>query len=90
MRPSYRLMAIRPSSTSNRASVMPGPPDAARRTGMPSRTDSQAASMSPLGLSRSASTSPRMTGGCGTSNVAASSVRHGVSRVQLKSVSPGL
>ena len=46
--------------------------------------------MSPLGLSRSASTSARVTAGCGTSNVAAISVRHGVSRVQLKSVSPGL
>ncbi len=68
---------------------MPGPPETVRETGTDSRSDSQAAIRSAVGLSASAAISPAVTGGCGWSNVAASSERHGVARVQPKSVSPG-
>ena len=70
--------------------VTPGPPETRFSNGTPSRTDSQAAIRSALGLPRSASTRPPLMAPCGWSSVAASSERQGVARVQLRSVSPGL
>jgi hypothetical protein len=79
-----------PAGVLNVTRVMPGPPDTVRRIGMFSRRLSHEAIRSAVGLSCSAWTSPASSFGCGWSSVAASSVRHGVARVQPKSVSPGL
>ncbi len=89
-RPSGRVSAISPSLVSKTTAVTPGPPDTRFSNGAPSRTDSQDAIRSALGLPRSASTRPPRIVPCGWSSVAASSDRQGVARVQLRSVSPGL
>ena len=54
-----------------------------------SRDVSQAAIRSAVGFFGSATTEPPVIWPCGWSRVAASSERHGVARVQLRSVSPG-
>ena len=68
---------------------MPGPFEPLRSTRTLSRSASQATSRSALGLIRSAVTEPPVTlSGC-WSSAAASSARHGVIRVQARSVLPG-
>jgi hypothetical protein len=78
-----------PSAVLNQASVIPGPPELVRATGMRSRRESQAAIRSAVGLSCSAAISPAVMSGCAWSSVAASSERHGVARVQPKLVGRG-
>ena len=78
-----------PAAVVNDTRVIPGPPETERRIGMSSRRLSHAAMRSAVGFPASASTSPACSAGCGWSSVAASSDRHGVARVQPKSVSPG-
>jgi hypothetical protein len=64
--------------------------DGLRLTSTLSVRSSQSASSSALGLARSASTVAPVMRSVGSSSAAASSVRQGVSRVQDRSVSPGL
>src|SRR5215472_16926393 len=88
-RPSGLLMDISPSLVPKLTSVMPGPPEGSVATGTPSVCDSQAAIRSAVGFPASALTVPPVISPDGWSSVAASSDRHGVARVQLRSVSPG-
>ena len=82
-------MVIGPSAVSRTTSVIPGPCEVARAAFTLSRSASQAASRSALGLIRSAVTVADLTlSGC-WSSAAASRARHGVSRVQARSVVPG-
>lgn len=89
VRPSARVTVMSPSGVESTVAVIPGPPETVRETGTDSRSDSQEAIRSAVGLPSSAATWPAVIGGCGWSRVAASSDRHGVDRVQAKSVSPG-
>jgi hypothetical protein len=78
-----------PATVAKVTSVMPGPAESLRVTGISSRDPSQAAIRSAVGFPASAATSaPEMAGTC-WSSVAAITDRHGVARVQPKSVSPG-
>src|SRR5215470_5623567 len=79
-----------PSVVVNLTSVMPGPAVGSVTTGTPRRSDSQAAISSAVGFPASAPTVAPVTSPEGWSIVAASRERHGVARVQDKSVSPGL
>src|SRR5215469_687118 len=88
-RPSGLLMDISPSLVPKLTSVMPGPPEGSVATGTPSVCDSHAAIRSAVGFPSSALTVPPVISPDGWSSVAASSDRHGVARVQLRSVSPG-
>src|SRR5215469_11736260 len=88
-RPSGLLMAISPSLVTKLTWVMPGPAVGSVGTGTPYACDSHAAIRSAVGFPCSALTMPVMTVPDGWSMVAASSDRHGVARVQLRSVSPG-
>ena len=69
--------------------VMPGPSEATRLTLTPSRAPSHPASSAALGFPTSAWTSADVGTDVRSSNPAASSARHGVVRVQARSVSPG-
>ena len=82
-------MAMSPLSVVIRTAVMPGPLLVTCLTGTPSRLPSQATSSSADGLLLSASTRAPVTAAGYWSRAAASSARQGVSRVQLRSVSPG-
>src|SRR5215467_8004823 len=88
-RPSGLLMDISPSLVPKLTSVMPGPPEGSVATGTPSACDTQAAIRSAVGFPSSALIVPPVISPDGWSSVAASSDRHGVARVQLRSVSPG-
>ena len=87
--PSGLASTMSPSLVANRTSVMPGPPESSRWNPVPRQSASQAAIRSAVGLFFSAVTDPPLTVPCGWSSVAASSDRHEVARVQLRSVSPG-
>ncbi len=88
--PSARSRTITPFFVSIRTAVRPGPSEMVRSTGTSSRSASHMASSSQLGLSLSPSTvAPMTSAGC-WSSAAASIERHGVIRVQARSVSPGL
>jgi hypothetical protein len=80
---------ISPSLVAKLTSVMPGPVETSLVIGIPSREASQTAIRSALGLPCSARTVPASIVPCGWSRMAASSERHGVALVQLRSVSPG-
>lgn len=79
-----------PPLVSIRTAVSPGPADSVRRTGTLSRSASHMASSSQLGFSDSPSTVADSTSTGFWSSAAASIERHGVMRVQDRSVSPGL
>src|SRR4051812_25691531 len=68
---------------------MPGPPEFFRSTFTLSRSDSHATSSSALGLIRSPVTEPPVIFGWCWSRAAANKARHGVMRVQARSVLPG-
>src|SRR5688572_11082131 len=68
---------------------MPGPPELLRCTCTFSLSVSQVTIRSALGLIRSAVTDAAVTGVSYWSSAEASSARHGVSRVQARSVLPG-
>src|SRR5215471_7855253 len=87
--PGRHRCATRPSGLLIMISPSPVPPEGSVATGTPSVCDSQAAIRSAVGFPSSALTVPPVTGPDGWSIVAASSDRHGVARVQLRSVSPG-
>ena len=83
-------MRIGPSTVSISTAVMPGPFDVLRTTSTLSWLRIHAVSRSALGLTRSAETvAPVTLSGC-WSSAAASRARHGVSRVQARSVLPGV
>lgn len=88
--PSGRSSTIEPMLDSMRTAVRPGPPDTLRVTGTFSRSASHMASSSQLGLNSSPSTSAELTVHGAWSSAAASIERHGVIRVQDRSVSPGV
>lgn len=87
--PLARSRTMAPSLVSIRTAVSPGPPDRVRSTGTPRRSASHMASSSQLGLSDSPSTVAETTSAGCWSSAAASIERHGVMRVQARSVSPG-
>src|SRR3954447_16626161 len=68
---------------------MPGPPEFFRSTFTLSRSDSHATNSSALGLIRSPVTEPPVIFGWCWSRAAANKARHGVMRVQARSVLPG-
>lgn len=88
--PSARSSPIGPLSVAIRTAVRPGPDERDRFTGTSSRSASHIASSSQLGLNSSPSTSTDVTLQSTWSRAAASIERHGVIRVQARSVSPGV
>ena len=87
--PSSRVIRIGPLLVSSATSVMPGPLELWRATFTLSRSVSQVASRSALGLIRSAVTDADVAVVWYWSSDEASSARHGVRRVQARSVLPG-
>src|SRR4051812_1154324 len=81
-------MVMSPDLVLITTSVMPGPAEVCRDTSTRSRSLSQATSRSALGLIRSAVTDADVTFSGYWSSAAASSARHGVIRVQARSVLP--
>ena len=89
-KPSGRVIAISPAAVPIRTAVSPGPSLVLRLTPTFSWERSQAASKSADGLFRSDSMETDLILAGYWSRAAASSARHGVSLVQLRSVSPGV
>ncbi len=87
--PSARSRTMSPSLVASRTAVRPGPDDRVRETGTARRSASHMASSSQLGFSSSPSTTAEVTVKACWSRAAASMERHGVIRVQDRSVSPG-
>src|SRR6478609_1836344 len=81
-------MLIGPSLVSRTTLVMPGPDEFLRATSTLRRSPSQAPRSSALGLIRSAVTDTPVTLKWCWSSAAANSARHGVIRVQARSVLP--